>query len=270
MKQKYFYLLLFTIISLGACASINKNEQKNSAAQNSIVTNVENQSKNNQAIANSTNANPTNQSDIKAVEDTTEVLNYENAEVALEAGKKFFDRNEDEKAVRAFEQAVKLDPNLADAHFRLAVAYDLFEESEKAQKSYLQAVKIYQKQTIKNPKDAHAFFYLGRAYDKTGDEQKAQKALQQAVKLQPEDGEYHYELGTVLIELAQYPEALKELKKAIEIDPENARAQTALEKAEAGNKRVQSARNQNKNGRWLLELTWKKPGKMTDYPISLF
>lgn len=242
MKHKYFLFPILFLAFIASCADNPRESQDNTQNSNTPIFNRRAENSN-------ANSNQANQSEAKTAESPAEVPIYENADTAFEAGRKFFDQNEDEKAVRAFEQAVKLDSSVAEAHFHLAVAYDLLEEKEKAQKSYAQAIKIYQKQTAKNPKDAAGYFSLGRALNKIGDDQKAQKALQQAVKLEPEDSEYHYELGSVLIKLAQYSEAVKELKKALEIDPENARATDALEKAEAGNARVQSARTQNKNSR---------------------
>jgi tetratricopeptide (TPR) repeat protein len=54
----------------------------------------------------------------------------------------------------------------------------------------------------------------------------------------PDDTEYQTELGAILIKLAQYHEAIAPLKKALELDPENIRAQELLEDAEAGRSRV--------------------------------
>lgn len=177
---------------------------------------------------------------------TNEVPTFDNAEAALEAGKKFFETDEDEKAVKVLEQAVQLDPNLPAAQFQLALAYDAIDNEENADKSYNAAIKSYLKLLQKNPKDAAAQLNLGRSYNKINEDEKAFKALQQAVKLSPDDGEYHFEFGNILIKLAKYPEAIKELKKSLELDPENSRAEAALEKAESGNARVSAAQAKSK------------------------
>ena len=54
----------------------------------------------------------------------------------------------------------------------------------------------------------------------------------------PDDTEYQTELGAILIKLAEYHEAIAPLKKALELDPENIRAQELLEDAQAGRSRV--------------------------------
>jgi len=69
-------------------------------------------------------------------------------------------------------------------------------------------------------------------------DQVVEKALRQAVKLKPEETLYQTELGAILIKLAKYDEAIKALKKAIELDAENSEAAELLEKAQAGKKRI--------------------------------
>lgn len=198
---------------------------------------------NNAAVTNSGNEN--NQLGTP----NTEVPTYENASAALEAGKKFFESNEDEKAVKALEQSVQLDPNLPESQFQLALAYDAVDKQENAEKAYHAAIKAYLDYLRKNPKDAAAQLNLGRSYGKLNEDEKAQKAIQQAVKLKPEDGEYHYELGNILIKLAKYSEAIRELKKSLELDPENTRAEAALEKAESGNDRVAASQIKSKEAK---------------------
>jgi hypothetical protein len=57
------------------------------------------------------------------------------------------------------------------------------------------------------------------------------------------DTEYQTELGGIRIKLAQYHEAIQPLKKAVELDPENVRAQELLEDAQAGRQRIDYVSN---------------------------
>jgi tetratricopeptide (TPR) repeat protein len=199
-----------------------------------------------------------------------EVPKFEDAAEALKKGTEYFDKNKNKMAIEALKQAIELDPDLAEAHFKLGVAYALEESADdpsaEPQKvdpeaaptpkkgtdrkapakknsvtAFGNAVKAYKKFIRKNPKDATAHFNLGRAYIKLYEDQEARKALERAVKLNGEDGSYRTELGAVLIKLAKYPEAIKQLTKAIEIDEDNARAEDLLEQAKAGRKRVDFA-----------------------------
>jgi tetratricopeptide (TPR) repeat protein len=236
MRYKLFVFLAPAIFAAGCGGSSNLSGQNSNAAVNSA-----------NAVAISNNANTVNQPTPEPAAHNTEVPTFTEAQVALEEGKKLFAHDEDEKAVQAFEQAVKLDTNVPEAHFQLALAYDAVDNKESAEKSYNAAIKGYLKFLVKNPKDATAQFNLGRSYNKMNEDQKALKVLQQAVKLNPDDSEYHLEMGNILIKLAKYPEAIKELKKSLELDPENSRADAALERAESGNDRVKAAQAKNKD-----------------------
>lgn len=219
----------------------------------------------NQTNANLTTATPlaeTNTNTAKVEE--TPLPAFTDAPTALAEGIKLLDGNSTVKAIDALQQAIKLDPDLADAHFRLGIAYGLIEaEKEKevetevtptptptkkgknaelpktdSEKSFANAIKAYKKILAKNSKDDVAHYNLGRAYNKLNEDEDAQKSLQQAIKLKPDDTEYQTEYGKILIKLAQYDEAVKALKKALEVDSSNLEAESLLEKAEAGKKRV--------------------------------
>jgi tetratricopeptide (TPR) repeat protein len=201
-----------------------------------------------------------------AAAQSNEVAIYTDAALALSDGNKFLEANQLEKAIDAYKQAVKLNPDLAESHFKLGVAYALLESEQeliatpaeptetdektdskskdkKEDKSnsviaFENAVTAYKKILKENPKDDTAHFYLGRAYERLNEDKESRKAFEQAVKLKPEDTQYQTEFGAILIKLAQYDEAVRALKKAVEIDEANAQAQELLEKAEAGKKRV--------------------------------
>ena len=220
------------------------------------------------------NANVTQTNTNTAAAESEEVPFFSDANEALNAGNKYFDADENDKAIDAYKQAVKLNPDLAEAHFRLGVAYAIAEsEAEDAEtpdaeptptpkvrkgkkneriavtnsdKAFENAVKAYKKYLKKNPKDDVAHFNLGRTYNKLNEDPEALKSLQQAVKLKPEDSEYQTELGEILIKLAQYEEAVSALKKALKLDETNLQAEELLEKAEAGEKRVGFGANQQK------------------------
>jgi tetratricopeptide (TPR) repeat protein len=180
---------------------------------------------------------------------------------ALALGDQFLENNETEKAIDAYLRATELDPELADAWFKLGIAYGLIEkqqaldaqtdvnapgESQKSgrtnsEKAFRKAVEAYKKILAKNPDDDAALFNLGRSYNKLNEDEEAAKAFKQAVKLKPDNSEYQTELGAILIKLAQYHEAIPPLKKALELDPDNSRAADLLDDAEAGRNRVDYA-----------------------------
>ena len=247
--------LLFTAafaLSQFGCANNAANENSNQASANQTVA----------AETNQTNAN------VNVKTESTPLPAYTNADEALADGKKLLDELETEKAIDALTQATKLNPDLAEAHFNLGIAYALVEKDEdqkalteietaptpkplknpkknappvrtkNSEKSFENAVKAYKKFLVKNPKDDVAHFNLGRAYNKLNEDEDAMKALKEAVKLKPDDYEYQMELGAVYMKLAQYDEAVAALKKTLNLDPNNLQAEDLLEKAEAGKKRI--------------------------------
>jgi tetratricopeptide (TPR) repeat protein len=187
---------------------------------------------------------------------------YTDANTALAEGTTFLDTDEVDKAIAALNQAVKLNPDLAEAYFKLGISYALVEtrdslnlkarpdqtsdsneEKRKEKKpnseiAFEKAVEAYKKVVEANPEDHQAHFNLGLAYNKLDEDRNAEKALRQAVKLNPEDSLYQTELGSILIKLAEYREAIGPLKKALELDPDNIEAEELLEDAEAGRQRI--------------------------------
>jgi tetratricopeptide (TPR) repeat protein len=229
----------------------------------------------NQANSNlQTASTPTANTNSNVTAQVTPLPEFADADTAFAEGNKLFDANKTELAIEAYNQAVKLNPEFAEAWFKLGVSYALIEKQNEvealneevdesatptptpkkskssknskekiirtkdSEKAFEKAVAAYKKIVAKNAKDDAAFYNLGRAYNKLDEDEDAEKALRQAVKLKPDDTLYQTELGAILIKLAQYAEAVKALKKALEIDAENSEAAELLDKAEAGKKRI--------------------------------
>ncbi len=181
---------------------------------------------------------------------------------ALVEGNRLFDNGETEKAIDVLLQAVKLDPDLAEAHFKLGIAYALIEAKDdsvteqvetptpdtknkrpkeiktNSEKAFANAVAAYKKILAVNKDDDAAHFNLGLAYNKLNEDEDAAKSIREASRLKPDDTQYQTELGSILIKLAKYHEAVGALRKAIELDATNVKAEELLEKAEAGRKRI--------------------------------
>lgn len=187
---------------------------------------------------------------------------YTDANLALADGIRQLENGDTEKAIELLNRAVEINPDLAEAYFRLGIAHSLVEfrdqmaaedrveptetpanSKEKPAKpqsvlAFEKAAEAYKKLIDANGEDHNAYYNLGRSYNKLNEDEDAARALRQAVKLNPEDTEYQKELGAVLIKLAKYSEAVAALKKSVDIDPDNIEALELLEKAEAGQKRV--------------------------------
>jgi len=259
--NKVFTGLFFTVLVFAQTSCT-----KTPTAETANETNVNAPANDNSVAETNQNANV----NVSAKPQETPLPNFTDANEALAEGDKLFDVNQNEKAADAYRQAVKLNPDLADAYFKLGVTYALLEKEQEvsgtpteeptptkvrakkskknakdapvietdSDKAFDSAIKAYKKILAKNPKDDAAHYNLGRSYNKLNQDKEAEKSLRQAVKLKPEDGEYQTEFGVILIKLAHYEEAVGALKKALKIDENNLQAQELLEKAEAGRKRV--------------------------------
>ena len=187
---------------------------------------------------------------------------YTDAVQAMNDGITLLDQGETDEAIDVLNQAVTLDPDLAEAYFHLGIAYSLVElrdesviendinantsgvENDRKEKkknseiAFERAVTGFKKIVVSNKDDHAAWFNMGRSYNKLNKDEDALSAFREAVRINPDDTEYQTALGAILIKLARYREAIAPLKKALEIDPENVEAQEFLEDAEAGRSRV--------------------------------
>jgi tetratricopeptide (TPR) repeat protein len=160
----------------------------------------------------------------------------------MEQGKTHYRNDEDDKAVEAFKQAIAMDPDLAEAHFRLGLAYEALNKEEDAENEYKKAVEAYKKFLNDNPKDAEAHYLFGQTYASLQQYSDAIREYRQAAKLKTDDADIYYDLGMAHTKLAQYDEAASAFSKSLEIDPENYRAQDALDEAREGVKRIRAGR----------------------------
>lgn len=164
------------------------------------------------------------------------------ARVYVDQGKDFYRTDRDEKAADAFREAINLDPDLAEAHFRLGLSLDALGLENEAEEAYKKAIAKYKKYLEANSKDAEAHYNLGQTYAGLHLYSEAVREYRQATNLKSDDADMFYDLGVALTKLAQYNEAVAAFSKSIEIDPENYRAEDALEEAREGVKRVRAGK----------------------------
>jgi tetratricopeptide (TPR) repeat protein len=170
--------------------------------------------------------------------------NRAEALVFLEKGRELYRNDEDTQAAEAFQQAIKLDPDLAEAHFRLGLAYESLGQQQQAEEAYKKAVDTYKKYLVtdENSKDAEAHYNLGQTYAGLHVYGEAVREYRQATRLKPDDPDIYYDLGTALMKLALYDEATAAFAKSLELDPENYRAEDALVEAREGVDRIRSGK----------------------------
>src|SRR5260370_11177783 len=74
------------------------------------------------------------------------------AQALVDKGRELDKNNQDEEAAAAFKRAVEIDPNFAEAHFRLGLAYAALERKPEAEESYKKSIDLYKKVVSADPK----------------------------------------------------------------------------------------------------------------------
>ena len=164
--------------------------------------------------------------------------------IYVEKGREFYRNDEDTQALEAFRQAVKLNPDLPEANFRLGLTYDALGQQQEAEEEYKKAVETYKKYFAgnENDKDAEAHYNLGQTYAGLHLYEQAVREYREAVHHKSDDPDIYYDLGTALMRLAQYDEAAGAFSKSLDLDPENYRAQDALAEARDGVTRIRTGK----------------------------
>ena len=173
--------------------------------------------------------------------------NQAQARSLLDQGKEMYRNDRDAEAVLAFMEAVRLDPDLAEAHFRLALGFESLGKSEEAEAAYKKAIGAYKKYFEQNPDDPEAHYALGQTYAGLSQYSEAIREYREALELKEDDPDIYYDLGVAHTKLAQYDLAAKAFSKSLEIDPDFYRAQDGLDEAKEGIKRIRAGRKHQEN-----------------------
>ena len=129
----------------------------------------------------------------------------------LDAGQKYYNQKQWERAVAEFSKAIDLNPKLAEAYSGRGDAYSSEGESDRAIADYSVAIEL-------NPNYDKAYLNRGNAYDDKKDYSKAIADYNRAVALNPELAEAYNNRGYVYVETGDYNRAISDYTKAIELD----------------------------------------------------
>ncbi len=136
-------------------------------------------------------------------------------------GRIYYYRKRSDEAEKEYREAIRLNPNLAEAHNGLGLLlYDL-KRYEEAEKEYREALKI-------NPNYTEAHNNLGNLLDDLKRYEEAEKEYKEALKLNSNYADAHNNLGVSLQNLKRYEEAEKEYREAILLNPNYADAHNNL------------------------------------------
>lgn len=130
----------------------------------------------------------------------------------IDRGQSYFEKGKYPEAEIEFLNAVKIDQNDADAHYRLAKSYVKLERWPKAYDEFKRTIEL-------QPQNYPARVDLTKLLIASGSLQQAQEQTDLLLQKRPNDAQTHFIFGTLLAAQEKYPAAIGEIEKAIAIDP---------------------------------------------------
>ena len=121
------------------------------------------------------------------------------------------------RAVAAYKQATKLNPQDAGSHYSMGVALQSLGQVDDAISAYKMAIAT-------QPHHADAYNNLGNAYTVQNDLDAALTAYKRAIALKPDNAGTHNNIGTTLRTLGRLDAAIAAYEMAFKIDPQFADA----------------------------------------------
>ncbi|HEX3620065.1 MAG TPA: tetratricopeptide repeat protein [Candidatus Udaeobacter sp.] len=129
-----------------------------------------------------------------------------------------------EEAKRASENALKLNPNSAEAYVSAGQALAI-------QRRFPEAANAFERAIKEDPAVSEAYYLYGRALVESGDVEKAVELFEKAQQVRPDDYESHTLRAQALTELGREDEARRAsqvavecIEKHLELNPDEARA----------------------------------------------
>ena len=128
-------------------------------------------------------------------------------------GQPLVDSGRMDEAIRCYQKAIALKPNLAQSHYCLGNIYVVQDRLEEAIVEYQAAIEAQSDYS-------EAEINLAGALAKRKRPQEAQPHFERALKLAPDNAEVHNNFATALIQLGKLDEAVIHFKKALELKPD--------------------------------------------------
>lgn len=126
-----------------------------------------------------------------------------------------------EKAIEAFESALKITPKSARVRHLIGETLELKGDTQKAEQMYQEAAKF-------NPQFVKVHQSLGELYQKTGNSEKAITAFEKAAKISPNSIERQSAIGKLYVNTGNLEKADKAFQQALKSAPDNTSLKTTI------------------------------------------
>ncbi len=140
-------------------------------------------------------------------------------------GSAYDNKDDYDRAIADYDQAIRLDPNEASLYFNRGVAHENKEPlSDEREGYYARAIADYDQAIRLDPKFAPAYYRRGSAFWNMGDDEHAIADYDRAISLDPNDSEFYLDRGLVYRDKGDYDRAIADYDQAIRLDPKNEQA----------------------------------------------
>ena len=135
----------------------------------------------------------------------------------FESGEEHFNNSDNDRAIADYDQAIRLDPEYAEAYSNRGVAYASKRDYDRAIADYDQAIRL-------DPKDAAAYYNRSLIYSEKRDYDRAITDCDQAIRLAPKFTFAYNVRGVAYSDKGDYDRAIADYDRALAIDPNYQRA----------------------------------------------
>ncbi|MFC1864332.1 fused MFS/spermidine synthase [Chloroflexota bacterium] len=136
------------------------------------------------------------------------------AEKHCDAGLKLESEGELKEAVAEYDEAIRLNPYLAEAYYNRGNTYQKMGQFQRALNDYDEAIRL-------DPQDNTAYNNRGNTYTGLGQFQRAIQDFDQAIDLNSQNTEVYNNRGIAYANLGQFQRAIQDFNQAIRLNPQN-------------------------------------------------
>lgn len=140
-------------------------------------------------------------------------LNPNNAEAYNGRAMAYFSLGNNEAALEDLNQAIELAPDEPRYYFNRGIAYDAMEQWNAAIADYDKAIEL-------GPNDTDAYNGRGIAYAELGEDERAIEDFDRAIELDAENANPYLNRGKALLRAGEYDLAIADLDRAIALQPD--------------------------------------------------
>ena len=132
-------------------------------------------------------------------------------------GTAFCEANLPAEGIKAFREAIRLNPDYADGYNNLGFSYSQMGKQDEAIDQFKEAIRL-------KPNYTEAMFNLATSFSLKGQYDEAIRQFQAILRLKPSYAKvsaFHNNLGTALAKNGQIEAAIREFQEAVRLEPDN-------------------------------------------------